>query len=89
MSGLRSLARKQRQALHQLQQCRGYAKEVTLVAGDPIAHTKPRDPAFLRFATPFPQAYNHQQVLGLIPETRVGHPPLNRGHDVHSTAGIN
>jgi hypothetical protein len=27
---------------------------------------------FLKFATPVPQAYNHLQALGSIPETKVG-----------------
>lgn len=69
MTRWRSLLAKQRLLL---QQSRGY-KEVTVLAGDPSASTqlRPKDPAFLRFATPQPQPYNHTQILGLIPETRV------------------
>lgn len=69
MQGWRALT--QRQASLFLQQCRGYAKEVTVLAGDAAVHTRPKDPTFLRFATPVPQPYNHSQVLGYIPETRV------------------
>lgn len=68
MSRWRSVARQQRLLL---QQCRGYAKEVTLLAGNLAEAARPQDPKFLRFATPRPQPYNHQAVLGLIPDTKV------------------
>ncbi|KAK9820399.1 hypothetical protein WJX72_009957 [[Myrmecia] bisecta] len=60
MQAVRHLGRAKRQLLQQTR-CFAASAEVAVAEDSP----------FLRFATPVPQAYSHQQLLNTIPDTKV------------------